>query len=882
VTTLPTATYRVQLRAGFGFAQAAQIAPYLAELGISHVYFSPYLQAAPGSTHGYDVVDPTRVDRELGGEVEHARMVAALHANGLSQVIDVVPNHMAIATPHNRYWWDVLEHGPSSRYAAYFDIDWRPPDTRLHDKVLMPILGDHYGRVLESGAIRVQREGARFTLRVYDEHVLPMDPGSIGALLERACARAASDELGFVASALRGLPRPAEATAGSVERRYRDAAVLGRTLNALLAGSADLAAAVDAAIAEINADADLLGELIELQSYRLAYWRLARHDLDYRRFFDIDTLAAVRVERAEVWGDLHALVLRWVESGEVAGLRIDHPDGLRDPLGYLQRLRERAPSAWIVVEKILTGDETLPRDWPVHGTTGYDFVRMLAGLFTDPDGEPALSALQRELTGAPGDFAALARDRKRFVLDELLGSDLERLTSLLAELCEHNPRFCDYSRSELRAGLREMIACLPVYRTYVRGGEPASERDLGYLAEALACAERAEPPIDRRLLSLIARIARGELPGPRERELAARIQQLSAATMAKGVEDTAFYNYPRLLAHNEVGCDPGRFALSIDDFHAHCARIAREHPATLLASSTHDTKRSEDVRVRIGLLSEIPARWAEAVRSWSERARRHRVGAFPDAELEYALFQTLVGAHPIEEARLTGYLQKAMREAKAHSSWHRPNEDYERAVLAFARGVLGDVELMAEIARFVQALAAPARVTSLAQLALKLTAPGVPDIYQGNELFRRDLTDPDNRRPVDFARLHRLLRRVSALDARAVLEQSDPDLQKLFVTHRLLRLRKALPDAFGARAGYRPLAVSGRRCQHAVAFVRGERVTVVVPRLVLRCGGDFGDARIALPGALEHALTGTRWRGEVALAELFAAFPVAVLRPADD
>ena len=372
----------------------------------------------------------------------------------------------------------------------------------------------------------------------------------------------------------------------------------------------------------------------------------------------------------------------------------------------------------------------------------------------------------------------------------------------------------------------------------------------------------------------------GELPGARERELTARFQQLSAATMAKGVEDTAFYNHARLLALNEVGCDPGRFALPVDAFHAHCAHVAREHPATMLASSTHDTKRSEDVRARLALLSEMPERWGQTVRAWSERARHHREGAWPDAMTEYAFWQNLIGAHPIEEPRLCGHLQKAMREAKLHTSWHRPNEAYENAVLEFARRVLQDVELMREVAAFVAALDRPARLTGLAQLTLKLTAPGVPDIYQGNEVWRHDLTDPDNRRAVDFAALHEKLRRVRDLPAQAVMTDRDPDLQKLFLTHRLLSLRKALPEAFGEHAGYRALEVSGARAQHVVAFARGEQIAVAVPRLLIGLGGDFADTRVVLPeGGFEQVLTGERIEGgSVRAAALFAAFPVAVLR----
>jgi (1->4)-alpha-D-glucan 1-alpha-D-glucosylmutase len=877
----PTATYRFQLRPGFGFDEVAELAGYLKALGISHVYLSPYLQAAPGSTHGYDIVDHSQVNRELGGAAAHARMVEALRAQGLGQVIDVVPNHMATSTPDNRFWWDLLENGRCSRYASYFDVDFHPTEARLHDKVLVPILGDHYGRVLEAGEIRLERAAARFRLVAHGSHVLPLDPSSVGELLRGAAERSASDELAFVADALVHLPKPEDATGDIARRRQRDVQVAYRLIERLMRDHA-VAVAVDAQVAYVNDSIDALDQLIERQNYRMAYWRMARHDLDYRRFFDVDNLAALRIERNEVFEDTHATILAWVEAGVVDGLRIDHPDGLRNPQKYFERLRERAPNAWIVAEKLLARGETLPANWPVDGTTGYDFLGLSNALFVDPDGVTALAAVHTEFVGsAVQDFATLAREKKEFVLDQLLPSDLNRLTAVLVGVCEELPRFRDYSRDELRTTTSRLIACLPVYRTYVDVG-PADERDRAYITHAAAAAEQTDAALDRRLLALIARVLLGAVESPKAREFRARFQQLAAATMAKGVEDTAYYCYSLLLSLNEVGGDPGSFSVSPDEFHAHCLRIQASHPTTMLASSTHDTKRSEDVRARISLLSECPARWQKTLGGLALAATRHRGAHGPDRAFEYFIYQTLVGAWPIDEERLLGYLQKAAREAKINTSWHHPSEAYETAVADFARGILDDSEFRQLIERFVAELRGPAERNTIAQLVLKLTAPGVPDTYQGNEVFRYDLTDPDNRRPIDYPVLTAKLRQIEQANCTELLASRDPDLRKLYVTHRLLQLRRSFPAWFGAEASYRPIAGSGRHAERILSFARGTQLIVAVPRLTAAIADNWGDSRIELPrGTWENVLCAARVRDGLA-SELFAQIPAAVLvRKAD-
>jgi (1->4)-alpha-D-glucan 1-alpha-D-glucosylmutase len=872
----PTSTYRLQLCPDFGFDKVAEIVPYLKALGVSHVYLSPYLQAVAGSTHGYDVVDHSQVNRELGGAPAHARMLEALRAHGLRQVIDVVPNHMATSTPDNRFWWDLLEHGRCSPYATYFDVDFHPVESRLHDKVLVPILNDHYGRVIEAGEIRLERQASRFRLVAHGKHVLPLDPASVGELLQGAAERCGSDELGFIADVLMHLPKPKDADGELAPRRQRDVQVAYRMLERLMVQHA-VAVAVDAQVALTNDSIDALDQLIERQHYRMAYWRMARHDLDYRRFFDVDNLAALRIERPEVFHDVHETMLGWVESGVVDGLRIDHPDGLRDPQDYFERLRERAPHAWIVAEKILARGESLPPSWPVDGTTGYDFLGMCTGLFVDPAGKPGLSDLYAEFVGSPvPDFETLAREKRELVLEQLLPSDLNRLTSVLVTVCEEQPRFRDYSRDELRLTTRRLLAGFPVYRSYVDDGV-ADERDRMYIMHAAASAEHADGTLDRRLLALVARILLGALDSATAREFRARFQQLSAATMAKGVEDTAFYCYSLLLSLNEVGGDPGEFAVTPAAFHAHCAQIQQNHPATMLASSTHDTKRSEDVRARISVLSEWPEAWRRTVAQLSASAAPYRSPLGPDRELEYLIYQTLVGAWPIDETRLLGYLQKAEREAKLHSSWHRPNEAYEKAVADFVHGVLADAGFCALIAGFVAELRRPAERNSLAQLVLKLTAPGVPDTYQGNEVMRYDLTDPDNRRAIDYADLIAKLRQVEKSNCGDLLAGGDASLRKLHVTARLLQLRREFPAWFGAEAGYLPVWAGGAHADCVFGFMRGSHLLVVVPRLSASIGDNWGDTRIELPaGSWDNVLCRTQAKNGL-VSELFAQLPAAVL-----
>ena len=880
-------TYRVQLRPGFGFDKAASIADYLAARGVSHLYASPYLQAAPGSTHGYDVVDYGWVNAELGGADAHQRMHSALKHNGLGHVLDLVPNHMATG-PENAWWWDVLQNGPSSRYAAYFDIDWHAPESRLRNKVLLPILGDHYGRVLEAGEIRLQRGGAVFQVTAPGQ-VTPVTPDSLDRLLQLAAWRAGSEELESIAAALGRLPPGTVTDPESVRERERDAGVFLGALARLLDDRPDIAAAVDATVAFVNADPDSLDVLLDRQNYRLAYWRTAGRDLPYRRFFDINTLVGLNMEREEVFAATHSLVLRWVAEGVADGLRIDHPDGLRDPQGYLARLRERAPGAWIVVEKILQPGEELPPAWPVAGTTGYDFLNRTNGLFVDPAAEDPLTDLYQELTGETRDFTEIAAAAKHQVMSSVLASDLNRLTELAVQICELHRRYRDYTRHELHEALREFLACLPVYRTYVDADRGlVAPGDVATVATAADAGRRRRPDLDPELFDFLSRLMTLGLRGQLETELVMRLQQISAAVTAKGVEDTAFYRYHRLVSLNEVGGAPERFGTGLEEFHRINAEVAATRPATMLTLSTHDTKRGADVRARIDLLSEVPDRWGEAVRAWMKSNDRHRSGGWPDHNIEYLLYQTLVGAWPIDEDRLLAYMEKASREAKEHTSWTDPNPGYDQALGSFVRGVLRDEGFRRDLAAFVEPLQPAGWANGLSQLALLLTCPGVPDLYQGTELWDLSLVDPDNRRFVDYDRLRALLEATQRTPSGRLWQQAPSGLAKMALVRAGLSVRRRLPEAFAGRGDYRPIEASGPAADRVVAFSRGGRAVTVALRRVV---GIMGAARdrwgladsartttVALPpGRWFDEIARREHEGAVELGTLLADLPVALL-----
>ncbi len=877
---VPLSTYRVQMRAEFGFDDAARVADYLRDLGVTHLYSSPYLQAGKGSTHGYDVLDHSKPNDELGGVEGHDRLCQALGEAGLGQILDIVPNHMSIAERGNRWWWDVLENGQSSHFASYFDVDWQPAEVKLRDVVLMPILGDHYGREVDAGHIKLHRDGAAFTFRYFD-HVMPVAPRSLNDLLNRAALHADSMPLAFVADSYGNLPHATSTDRAAIERRHRDKKVLLDLLTRLCLEDPKVASAIDEAVAELNASPTEGDALLERQNYRLSYWKTAVDELDYRRFFDINTLISLRMEERQVFEDSHRLVLDWVHKGVLDGLRVDHPDGLRDPAEYFDRLNQAAGNAWVVVEKILEPGESMPDEWPVAGTTGYDFLNRLGGLLVDAEGEKPITDFYAEFTGESVDYPSMVHDKKLYILKMMFGSDVNRLSALLSQVCEHQKRYRDYTRRELTILLREVIACFPVYRTYVQPelGQ-VSDRDVHYVEEALKLAKENRPEIDDDLLGFLRDLLLLKFQGEAESSLVSRFQQNTGPVMAKGLEDTVFYNFNRLVTLNEVGGDPGRFGVSLSQFHDECTAMQGRWAESMTTTTTHDTKRSEDVRARLSLLAEIPQLWSEAVVRWSKLNGRHQSGEHPDKNAEYLLYQILVGAWPIDVDRATAYMAKATAEAKVHTSWTEPNEAYVEAMKKFVAGILSDPEFTADLEKFVDTLVEPGRINSLSQALIKLTAPGVPDVYQGNEIWDMSLVDPDNRRPVDFGLRRKLLKELEAGPTpEAILARSDDGLTKLHVTRKALHLRRARPELFGKEGAYIPLLATGPKADHVVAFTRGEAALTVAVRLPIKLGADWSGTTLSLPeGTWTDELTGEkRQGGSILLADLLKRFPVALL-----
>jgi (1->4)-alpha-D-glucan 1-alpha-D-glucosylmutase len=851
---IPAATYRLQFHAGWTLRQVTDLVPYLHELGISHVYASPLLQARRHSTHGYDVCDPGKINAEIGDEADLQAFVDALHKNGMGLVLDIVPNHLA-AVPENPRWRDVLKFGRHSRFADWFDIDWESPDPRLRDKVLLPMLGTDLPTAVKRGEICATYIEGELVIG-YFEHHFPVCPESHPPL------------------------------GPSTEDKVR----------------------------ELNSNPQRLLGLLGEQHYCLTNWREADSCINYRRFFTVNELAGVRVELPHVFDDLHAHVLDWHRRGFIDGLRIDHPDGMADPVGYLERLKDAAPEAWVVVEKVLEPGEALPPNWPVAGTTGYEFAERVSGLSIDPDGEKALTDLYAAFTRESVDYAALAREKKRWTLRHSLAAGVNRLTRLLDSIQRARNPEAPADFVLLKAALVEVMACFPVYRSYFRHEINHCLADRKWLGQALADARKALATVSPRVFDLIADVFLGAPKGERETDLVleftGRFQQLTAAAMAKGVEDTAFYCFNRFIARNEVGASPDQFAVTVEEFHRACDESLAQWPHAMLTTSTHDTKRSEDVRARLAVLSEIPDEWASAVRRWSRLAERHRQGAWPDRNAEYLYYQTLVGAWPLDAERAVAFMVKAAREAKVHTTWTESSEGYESAVIRFVRGTLADREFSDDIHRFVESIQNAGCLNSLAQTLLKLTAPGVPDIYQGTELWDRSLVDPDNRRPVDFARrrlaLDGIKKRVSSgvlsSVAQELLASSDEGEIKLYLIYQTLSLRLRHSSLF-SRGAYKPLAAEGALAKHVCAFARtfgDDTVAVIVPRLshslVTAAGGCpplgmklWRDTRILLPEELSgrtfrNVFTGEVHPGEEAKAprqwfagDVFKMFPMALL-----
>ena len=875
---IPIGTYRLQLHAGFGFDAAAEVADYLQKLGISHVYSSPYLQAAPGSQHGYDVVDHHRVNDELGGPEAHERFSLRLGACSLGQVLDIVPNHMAISGRRNRLWWDVLENGPSSRYSIYFDIDWQSSDQRLHNKLLVPILGDHYGRALSRREIKIRRRRGEFYVQYFD-HELPAAPRSIASILSAAAAESGSDYLAFLADSLARLPGPTLTDRVSVSERHRDKEVVRGLLNRLFDEIPFIGDAVDTSLEDFNRNENKLDDFLEEQNYRLASWRTSSEELPYRRFFDVNTLVGLRVEDWQVFADTHALILRWLREGVLDGIRVDHPDGLRDPRQYFERLRKEASDVWIVAEKILEPGERFRAEWPIDGTTGYEFLNQAAGLQVAQHHADAMTSLYGGFTGEPVNYEEVCRSKKHQVLRELLRSDVNRIVALLRDISEARRDRRDYTREDLSRAVRELTACFPVYRTYVVPERNEIDGDdERYICEAVETAKRNRPELDPDLFDFLRDILLLRTRGALETEFVMRFQQFTSPAMAKGVEDTVFYTYTRLISLNEVGGDPGRFGVAPDEFHAFCAETQRSHPASMLASSTHDTKRSEDVRARISVLSEIPEIWRDAVYRWSAMNEKYRKNDTPDRNTEYLLYQTMLGAWPIEIERLLRYIEKAVREAKQRTSWLSPSEEFERQTRNFIEAIYRDNEFRNDFANFAQQLVLPGRINSLSLLLWKMTAPGVPDTYQGSELWDLSLVDPDNRRPVDYDLRRRLLSELEHLSPCQVWQRIDEGLPKLWTLYHTLQVRRERSKSFGSEGNYTPLSARGSKADHVISYMRGEDVIAVAPRLVWNLS-DWKGTYLQIPAGQwrDELSRATVDGGRVQLAGLLKPFPIALL-----
>ena len=938
----PCSTYRLQLRGGVGFREAAELVPYLAALGVSHVYCSPYVEARAGSTHGYDVVDPRRLDPALGSEEDFDAFVAALRRHGMGQILDWVPNHVGIAQGQNPWWQELLAFGPASPYADFFDVDWTPGRQKLRGKVLLPVLGGRYGDVLERGEFVPERDPAGGLRIRYFEQAFPVSPPSWGRLLSKRLLGPGGEGLSEprreeLRRTLAALTSRAGRRAVRVKRALDAQQELGRLLDA----EPEVRAGVERLVAELRgepgrpASFDALHRLLEVQHYRLAYWRVAAEEINYRRFFDINELAALRMERPEVFAHAHERLFAWIEDGRIDGLRIDHVDGMADPEGYCARIRQRFPRErlHLVVEKILGADERLPSSWPVDGTTGYEFLNLVNGLFVDPRRERALDRLYRSFTGEVQEFEAIVRASKHRIMRALLASEFEGLASALDRLAQSDRHTRDFTLGSLRAALRDVVAAFPVYRSYV-SREGATDEDRALIAravgEARGLAEDPESGVYEWIESVLTGdLARAERSAARRRELlhfVSRFQQYTAPVMAKGLEDTSFYRYHRLVSLNEVGGDPRCFGSDLERFHAANRERASRHPRALLATSTHDTKRGEDARTRIDVLSERPADWARAVGDWARinRHLRRRVGRgpAPAPKDEYLIYQVLLGSLPAEACeaeelqahteRVQEYLVKALREGKERSSWRFPDLAYEEAVVAFVGDLLAPGSAFLEaFLPFHREVAERGALNGLAQLVLKLTVPGVPDVYQGCECWDLSLADPDNRRPVDFQKRRATLEALGELASRdgevdgarlRELRESWRDGRiKHWITWRLLSLRRQQPGLFDG-ASYVPLVTTGDRADNVCGFARASSsgpVLVAVPRLCAalpRGSGAFplgrsawGETRVGLAEGFgapvwRDVLCGARIQGReptgepgVAVARLFETLPVAVL-----
>ncbi|MBL0226834.1 MAG: malto-oligosyltrehalose synthase [Geobacteraceae bacterium] len=921
---VPSATYRLQFNSGFRFSDAREILPYLHRLGISDIYASPYFKAREGSLHGYDILDQNSLNPEVGSEDEYEELIAELKRKNMGQILDIVPNHMCVEGSGNSFWMDVLENGPSSTYASFFDIDWHPVKQELENKVLIPILGDQYGTVLENGDLHLTFEEGSFFVHYY-EHRLPIIPKTYSNILmlnievleqELSSAAPQYQELMSIITSLSHLPPVTEKNPGLIAERYREKEVVKRRLWTLYQNSSAVRTYIDGNLAAFNGTKgdprsfDLLDTLLRDQVYRISHWRVATEEINYRRFFDINSLGAIRVEDPVVFEKTHQLIFKLIETGKITGLRIDHADGLRDPKDYIRRLQSdcfirmygtsedagsgegdaravakgkygqviaAAPSYkpfYILGEKILLKAEKLPDSWQVFSTTGYDYANQVNGLFVDTSNAKVFESLYTRFLQHRVDFHQAVYDKKKLVMQVAMSSEINTLGHYLNRISEQSRHTRDFTLNSLIKSIVEVIAFFPVYRTYINSFD-VTERDRQYIESTVGRAKRQNPAISASVFDFIQNVLTLRFPDNIHEDLKTawldfvmRFQQITGPVMAKGVEDTAFYLYNRLVSLNEVGGSPERFGITLEAFHGQNIERGKSRPLAMLATSTHDTKRSEDVRARINVLSEIPEQWREGLSRWGRHNRKVKMivdgKPAPTRNEEYLLYQTLVGTWPhcspgngefIEfRSRIKEYMLKAMREAKVHTSWISPNQLHEDAVMYFIDTILTESThntFLQDFATFQKLTSACGIFNSLSQTLLKITSPGVPDFYQGNELWDFSLVDPDNRRQVDYRLRKELLDELlvkestdGLLDtAREVVTTREDGRIKLHLTCKALNFRRENRELFES-GRYLPLAVEGACLEHVCAFERsgnGRSFMVVVPRfysrLIQDCNG---------------------------------------------
>ncbi len=979
---IPLATYRVQMNSNFRFTDAAAIIPYLSDLGITDLYTSPYFTARPGSLHGYDITDPTRFNPEIGTPEEYELLVNTLKQYDMGQLLDIVPNHMCI-DHSNKYWMDLLENGPASACSSFFDIDWDPVKKELRDKVLLPFLGDQYGVTLEKKDIQLFFEDGSFFIRVY-ENRLPILPETYADILafriedlekKTDALEGSRNEMMSIITSTGKLPTHLEKNPLKAEERYREKEIIKKRLNEIYTSDPAIRQFIDRNVEIFNGTAgdpksfDLLDNLLSKQVYRLSYWQVATEEINYRRFFDINSLAAIRVEERDVFKETHRLIFELIEQEKVTGLRVDHPDGLYDPSEYFDRLQQRCfqiamkshvekvrenvdlpygetyiESAisqryeealrlqrhfkpfYIVAEKILGKGEIMPVEWPLFSTTGYVFLNSVTGIFIDGQNAKAFDSLYRRFTRIQSDFQDVVYRNKKLVMEVAMSSEVNTLGHHLNLITEKNRLTRDFTLNSLIKAIIEVIACFPIYRTYINGPD-VKDRDRHYIELAVSRAIRKNPVISESIFRFLKNVLLlGFYPDmPEEERLSwlnftMKFQQITGPVMAKGVEDTAFYVYNRLVSLNEVGGNPDRFGTLIDTFHGQNIERLKNWPFALITTSTHDTKRSEDVRARISVLSEIPVEWRKHIILWAQINRKNKIlvnnRQVPDRNEEYLLYQTLIGTWPLGEAtdeqyetykaRIKTYMSKAVKEAKVNTSWINPDRIYEEALNAFIDTVLD----RSRPNQFLDDFLPLQRITTIcglynaaSQSLLKICSPGVPDFYQGMEVWNFSLVDPDNRHPVDYGDHVSMLagikddlgRKDRAEFAKELTSSMEDGRIKLYIMYRTLKLRKEMRQVF-EKGEYIPLELEGVRPRHVTAFARrflNSMFMVAVPRFLAkilllpdsRFDGIWEDTMLILPagageGDYTNIFTGEVLTGHgpvLSCSDIFRNFPVALL-----